>query len=72
MTDDLKDFQQLTDDLEKLADWKEDLALRLRRADLLFNSSIGILEEHIERLEREVKEWSGVANSLVKRMKRDA
>jgi hypothetical protein len=72
MTDDPKDFQQLTDDLEKLAEWKEDLAFRLRRADLLFNSSIGILEEHIERIEREVKEWSGVANSLVKRMKRDA
>ena len=70
MTDDPKDFQQLTDDLEKLAEWKEDLAFRLRRADLLFNSSIGILEEHIERIEREVKEWSGVANSLVKRMRK--
>ena len=72
MTDDLKDFQQLTDDLEKLADWKEDLALRLRKADLLFNSSVGILEEDIERLGREVEAWKGVANSLVKRMKKDA
>jgi hypothetical protein len=70
--DDLKDFQQLTDDLEKLAEWKENLAFRSRRADICFNSSVGILEEHIERLEREVKAWSGVANSLVKRMKKDA
>ena len=72
MTDDSKDFQQLTDDLEKLADWKEDLAFRLRRADVCFNSSVGILEEDIERLGREVEAWKGVANSLVKRMKKDA
>jgi hypothetical protein len=70
MTDD--DFQQLTNDLEKLTDWKEDLAFRLRKADLLFNSSVGILEEHIQRLGREVEAWKGVANSLVKRMKKDA
>jgi hypothetical protein len=72
MTDDPKDFQQLTDDLEKLAEWKEDLTFRLRRADILFNSSVGILEDHIDRLGREVEAWKGVANSLVKRMKKDA
>jgi hypothetical protein len=70
MTDDLKDFQSLTDDLEKLAEWKEDLAFRLRRADICFNSSVGILEDHIERLGQEVEAWKGVANSLVKRMRK--
>jgi|SoiMethySBSTD1v2_1073268.scaffolds.fasta_scaffold1509067_2 hypothetical protein len=66
---DPEDFEQLTDDLEKLAEWKEDLSFRLHRADICFNSSVGVLEEHIERLTREVEAWKGVANSLVKRMK---
>jgi hypothetical protein len=62
-------FGRLCDDLETLAAWKEDLNYRVRRAELIFQSSgAGISEETREELLREGRAWQIASNSLAKRV----
>jgi hypothetical protein len=63
------DLRQLTSDLETLAYWKEDLAARICRVELCFQSSVGILEEQRDRLLREGDAWKRACNSIMKRLR---
>jgi hypothetical protein len=67
MTED--ELRKLTSDLEVLADWKDDLDYRLRRAELIFQTSVGLLDEHRDILLREGRAWKRAANAIVKRVR---
>ena len=60
-------LQQLTSDLETLADWKEDLAAPIRRAEICFQSSVGLSDERRADLLHEGSAWHRAANAIVKR-----
>jgi hypothetical protein len=65
-------FDPLLDDLETLAAWKEDLNYRIRRAEMIFQSSgAGISDETRDQLLREGKAWQIAANSLAKRVRKE-
>jgi len=59
---------QLTDDLETLAEWKEDLEARSRRAEICFKSSVGLSDERRAELLHEGNAWKRAADALVKRL----
>ena len=61
-------FDQLADDLETVAAWKEDLAARIRRAELCFQSSVGLSDGRREALLHEGKAWHRAANAITKRI----
>ena len=52
-----EDTPQLADDLETLADWKEDLVRRTRAADLCAMSRAGLADETLNKLLHEGKAW---------------
>jgi hypothetical protein len=60
--------EQLTRDLEAVADWRADLASRLRRAELRFEfapiSELQELAEEHNQLDREVASFKAVARGL--------
>ena len=62
-------FDKLCDDLETLAAWKEDLNYRLRRAELIFQTSVGIRDETRDELVREGQAWVRAANAIAKRVR---
>jgi hypothetical protein len=43
-------LNQLTDDLETLPAWREDLDARSRRAEICFQSSVGLSDERRDAL----------------------
>lgn len=59
------DVRQLTGNLEALAEWRDDLASRLRRAELCFQT-IGLSEERREELERESEAFKRVCAWLAR------
>jgi len=62
-------LDKLADDLETIAVWKEDLAARIRRADLCFQSSVGLSDERREELLHEGRVWTRAANAITKRLR---
>ena len=64
-------INRLLDDLETLAAWKEDLDVRVARADLCAQSSVGIADQTRNKLLGEGKAWLRAANGLIKRMRDD-
>jgi hypothetical protein len=58
------DLRRLTRDLETIADWKADLASRLRRAELRFEF-MGLDADEQEQLAAEVAAFSQVCHGLV-------
>ena len=65
----MSDLHKLVSELETLADWKEDLAARIRRADLCFQSSVGLSDERREELLHEGLVWTRAANAITKRLR---
>jgi hypothetical protein len=65
------DLDQLTSDLETVADWRDSLAARVRRAELCFYSSVGLLEEARDKLVREGEAFMRACNSIMKRLRRE-
>jgi hypothetical protein len=61
-------IDKLCDDLETLAAWKEDLAARVARAELCFQSSVGLSDERRGDLLHEGRSWHRAANALSKRI----
>jgi hypothetical protein len=59
---------RLLSDLETLADWKEDLAARIRQAELCQKSSVGLSDERLDNLLHEGSAWKRAANGVVKRI----
>ena len=54
---------ELTDDLEILAAWKEDLDARPRRAEICFQSSVGLSDERGAELLNEGRTWKRACNA---------
>ena len=52
--------------LEVLADWKEDLAARITRAEICFQTSVGLSDRRRDALLREGRAWQRAANAIVK------
>jgi hypothetical protein len=60
-------LNQLTRDLEDMADWRDQLTVEIRRASLLFD--LGLLtESHLEGLRRRVNVWREAAKALGEQM----
>jgi alpha-D-ribose 1-methylphosphonate 5-triphosphate synthase subunit PhnH len=59
---------QLLSDLDTLAEWKADLASRVRQAELCFHSSVGLSDERRDALLHEGSAWHRAANSITKRI----
>ena len=57
------DVDRLTDDLEAIADWQDDLRSRIARATLRFDL-IGLDPNEQEELEAEVQEFKRVCRGL--------
>jgi hypothetical protein len=64
-------LDQLTADLETLADWKDDLSDRISRLELCSQSSVGVHDGQRDRLIREGEAFKHACNSLMKRLRRD-
>ena len=64
------------DDLEAIADWKADLASRIRRAELRFEfaaiSDLQRLAEEQDHLTDEVEDFKAVSRGLAQIMQGDA
>jgi hypothetical protein len=60
------DLDRLVAELETLADWKEDLAARIARAELCFQTSVGLSDERREDLLHEGRAWHRAANAITK------
>jgi hypothetical protein len=64
---DIDALNQLTRDLEDMADWRDQLTVEIRRASLLFD--LGLLtESHLEGLKRRVNVWREAAKELAEQM----
>jgi hypothetical protein len=61
-------LDRLLDDLETLASWREDLDARIRRAEICFQSSVGLSDERRDELLHEGNAWKRAANGVVKRL----
>jgi hypothetical protein len=57
------DVDRLTDDLEAIADWRDDLRSRIARATLRFDL-IGLDSSEQQELEAEVQEFKRVCRGL--------
>ena len=64
-------FGKLVDDLETLADWRDDLGARIKRAEICQQSSVGLSDERLEDLLHEGSAWKRAANSIVKRVRKN-
>ena len=61
-------LERLTDDLEVAADWRDELSIKLRRAQLRFEL-IGLNDDERDALEAEVEECKEVLRCLYRMMK---
>ena len=64
----MKQLNSLTDDLEVAADWRDELSIKLRRAQLRFEL-LGLHTDEREVLEAEVEECIEVLRCLYRMMK---
>ena len=63
----LSDLNRLADDLEVVADWRDELSIKLRRAQLRFEL-LGLDTQEREALEAEVEECKEVLGCLYQTM----
>lgn len=61
-------LEKLTDDLEVAADWRDELSIKLRRAQLRFDL-LGLHTDEREAIEAEVEECKEVLRCLYRMMK---
>jgi hypothetical protein len=61
-------FGKLVDDLETLADWRDDLNARIKRAQICQTTSVGLSDERLDALLHEGSAWRRAAHSIVKRV----
>jgi hypothetical protein len=64
----LSDLNRLTDDLEVAADWRDELSIKLRRAQLRFELP-GLHDDEREALEAEVEDCKEVLRCLYRTMR---
>ena len=64
----LSDLNSLTDDLEVVADWRDELSIKQRRAQLRFEL-LGLHDQEREALEAKVEEFLEVCRCLYRTMK---
>ena len=64
----LSDLNRLADDLEVAADWRDELSIKLRRAQLRFEL-LGLHDDERDALETEVEECKEVLRWLYRTMK---
>jgi hypothetical protein len=71
IADDMADLERLVDDLEAVADWKEEIAAKIRRAQLRFDL-VGLDQGEVEGLTAEVRNFNRLCLALGQSLRRAA
>jgi hypothetical protein len=67
----MADLEALVDDLEAVADWKEEIAAKIRRAQLRFDL-VGLDQGEVEGLTAEVRNFNRLCLALGQSLRRAA